>query len=82
MSIAHQKSSIENQLDIIRKYAAAQGIRILRTFEDFAQSQLDVAAQNLETILGDLVQAISVVKLGMATWKSGHNRATKMMRAI
>ncbi len=34
MSTDHQKYSTENQLDIIRDYATARGLQILRVFED------------------------------------------------
>ena len=34
MSTDHQKYSTENQLDIIRNYATARGLEILRVFED------------------------------------------------
>lgn len=36
MSTDHQKYSTENQLDIIRNYATARGLEILRVFEDSA----------------------------------------------
>ena len=35
MSTDHQKYSTENQLDVIRSYAAARGLQILRVFEEF-----------------------------------------------
>jgi hypothetical protein len=34
MSTDHQKYSTENQLDVIRRYATARGLEILRVFED------------------------------------------------
>lgn len=40
MSTDHQKYSTENQLDVIRKYAEARGLTILRTFEDSGRSGL------------------------------------------
>jgi DNA invertase Pin-like site-specific DNA recombinase len=51
MSTDHQKYSTENQLDAIRRYATARGIRILRVFEDAGRSGLRLdgreALQNL-----------------------------------
>ena len=51
MSTDHQKYSTENQLDIIRKYATARGLQILRVFEDSGRSGLRLdgreALQNL-----------------------------------
>jgi DNA invertase Pin-like site-specific DNA recombinase len=40
MSTDHQKYSTENQLDVIRNYAAARGLTILRVFEDSGRSGL------------------------------------------
>ena len=40
MSTDHQKVSTENQLDIIRDYATARGLQILRVFEDSGRSGL------------------------------------------
>ncbi len=40
MSTDHQKYSTENQLDVIRNYAAARGLEILRVFEDSGRSGL------------------------------------------
>ena len=51
MSTDHQKYSTENQLDIIRNYATARGLQILRVFEDAGRSGLRLdgrkALQNL-----------------------------------
>lgn len=51
MSTDHQKYSTENQLDIIRNYATARGLKILRLFEDSGRSGLRLdgreALQNL-----------------------------------
>ena len=51
MSTDHQKYSTENQLDIIRNYATARGLKILRLFEDPGRSGLRLdgreALQNL-----------------------------------
>ncbi len=51
MSTDHQKYSTENQLDVIRSYAAARGLQILRVFEDSGRSGLRLdgreALQNL-----------------------------------
>lgn len=38
MSTDHQKYSTQNQLDVIRKYASARGLQILRVFEDSGQT--------------------------------------------
>ena len=40
MSTDHQKYSTENQLDVIRSYATACGLQILRAFEDSGRSGL------------------------------------------
>lgn len=40
MSTDHQKYSTENQLDVIKTYAAARGLTILRVFEDSGRSGL------------------------------------------
>ena len=40
MSTDHQKYSTENQLDVIRSYAAARGLQILRVLEDSGRSGL------------------------------------------
>ncbi|MDV7272235.1 recombinase family protein [Thioclava sp. A2] len=51
MSTDHQKYSTENQLDVIRSYATARGLQILRVFEDTGRSGLRLdgreALQNL-----------------------------------
>lgn len=51
MSTDHQKYSTENQLDVIRSYATARGLQILRIFEDTGRSGLRLdgreALQNL-----------------------------------
>ena len=51
MSTDHQKYSTENQLDVIRSYAEARGLQILRVFEDSGRSGLRLdgreALQNL-----------------------------------
>lgn len=51
MSTDHQKYSTENQLDVIRSYAVARGLQILRVFEDSGRSGLRLdgreALQNL-----------------------------------
>jgi DNA invertase Pin-like site-specific DNA recombinase len=40
MSTDHQKYSTENQLDVIRRYAAARGLEIVRVYEDSGRSGL------------------------------------------
>jgi DNA invertase Pin-like site-specific DNA recombinase len=51
MSTDHQKYSTENQLDAIKKYAAARGLKVMRVFEDSGRSGLRLdgreAIQNL-----------------------------------
>ncbi|PPQ40489.1 recombinase family protein [Rhodoblastus acidophilus] len=42
MSTDHQKYSTENQLDVIRRYATARGLRILRVYEDSGRSGLRI----------------------------------------
>ncbi len=40
MSTDHQKYSTENQLDVIRHYATARGLKIIRVYEDSGRSGL------------------------------------------
>lgn len=50
MSTDHQKYSTENQLDVIRSYAAARGLQILRVFEDSgAQASVSMVARRCRT---------------------------------
>ena len=42
MSTDHQKYSTENQLDIIRKYAAERGFEIIQVYEDSGRSGLRI----------------------------------------
>ena len=64
MSTDHQKYSTENQLDIIRNYATARSLQILRVFEDSGRSGLRMdgreALQNL----------LSEVRTGQADFKA------------
>jgi len=46
MSTEHQRYSTENQSDAIRKYAAARGIEIVRTYADEGKSGLRLAGRD------------------------------------
>ena len=63
MSTDHQKYSTENQLDIIRNFAAARSMRILRVFEDFGKSGLRIKGREA------LQNLMAEVKSGQADFK-------------
>ncbi|QEW18689.1 RepB plasmid partitioning protein [Marinibacterium anthonyi] len=55
MSTDHQKYSTENQLDVIRSYAAARGLQILRVFEDSGRSGLRLDGREaLQNLMGEV----------------------------
>ena len=64
MSTDHQKYSTENQLDIIKNYAAARGLIILRVFEDSGRSGLRLDGREA------LQKLMSEVKSGQADFKA------------
>lgn len=57
MSTDHQKYSTENQADAIRRYAAARGIEIVRTYTDAGKSGLRIDGRDALKQLIDNVQA-------------------------
>lgn len=57
MSTDHQKYSTENQLDVIRSYAAARGLQILRIFEDSGRSGLRLDGREALQRLMSVVQS-------------------------
>jgi DNA invertase Pin-like site-specific DNA recombinase len=55
MSTDHQKYSTENQLDVIRSYADARGLKILRVFEDAGRSGLRLDGREaLQNLIGEV----------------------------
>lgn len=55
MSTDHQKYSTENQLDVIRGYADARGLKILRVFEDAGRSGLRLDGREaLQNLIGEV----------------------------
>lgn len=55
MSTDHQKYSTENQLDVLRNYAAIRGFEILRTFEDAGRSGLRLDGREaLQSLMGEV----------------------------
>lgn len=64
MSTDHQKYSTENQLDVIRNYATARGLTILRVFEDSGRSGLRLEGREaLQSLMAE-------VKSGRAAFKA------------
>lgn len=66
MSTDHQKYSTENQLDVIRNYATARGLTILRVFEDSGRSGLRLDGREA------LQKLMSEVISDQADFKQGH----------
>ncbi len=55
MSTDHQKYSTENQLDVIRSYATARGLSILRIFEDSGRSGLSLDGREaLQSLMAEV----------------------------
>lgn len=55
MSTDHQKYSTENQLDVIRRYATARGLRILRVYEDSGRSGLRIDGREaIQTLIAEV----------------------------
>ena len=80
MSTDHQKYSTENQLDVIRNYAAARGLTILRVFEDSGRSGLRLDGREA------LQKLMSEVKSAKADFKAiapqSVRRKVKMLDGI
>lgn len=73
MSTDHRKYSTENQLDVIRRYAAARGLEILRVFEDSGRSGLRLdgreAIQNLMTeVLSGRADFSAILVYDVSRW--------------
>ena len=64
MSTDHQKYSTENQSDAIRRYAAARGIQIVRTYTDAGRSGLKIDGRDA------LKKLIDDVQTGAADFKA------------
>ena len=45
MSTEHQQYSPDNQLDVIRQYAASHGMEIVQVYSDHGRSGLNIAGQ-------------------------------------
>jgi len=60
MSTEHQQYSTENQADVIREYAAKNGVEIARTFKDDGKSGLNIRGR------GALQELIETVTTGKA----------------
>ncbi len=55
MSTEHQKYSTENQSDVIRRYAAQHGLKIVHTYKDAGRSGLDIAGRSeLRRLISDI----------------------------
>jgi DNA invertase Pin-like site-specific DNA recombinase len=55
MSTEHQQYSTENQADVIRSYAAARGIKIVRTYADEGRSGLRIDGRDaLKSLISDV----------------------------
>jgi DNA invertase Pin-like site-specific DNA recombinase len=55
MSTEHQRYSTENQAEVIKLYAAARGIQIVRTYQDDGKTGLNLQGrQGLRTLLQDI----------------------------
>lgn len=73
MSTDHQKYSTENQLDVIRNYAAARSMTILRVFEDSGRSGLRLdgreALQNLMSeVQSGLADFTAILVYDVSRW--------------
>src|SRR5262249_58634031 len=56
MSTEHQQYSIQNQMDVISRYAQQQGIQIVRTYTDPGRSGLTLEGrEGLANLLSDVV---------------------------
>ena len=64
MSTEHQKYSTENQSDVIRSYAAARGIEIVRSYADQGKSGLRLDGRDA------LKRLIEVVESGQADFQA------------
>ena len=55
MSTEHQQYSTENQMDVLRRYAEARSMQIIRTYSDEARSGLNIEGRNgLRQLLSDV----------------------------
>jgi DNA invertase Pin-like site-specific DNA recombinase len=55
MSTEHQQYSPENQLDIIRQYAATHNMEIVREYSDHGRSGLNIAGrEGLNQLMADI----------------------------
>lgn len=64
MSTDHQQYSTQNQIDAIRRYAAARSIRIVKTYADEGKSGLDIDGR------GALKNLIADVEAGRANFQT------------
>jgi hypothetical protein len=55
MSTEHQQYSPENQLEVIRQYAAAHGMEIVQAYSDHGRSGLNIAGrEGLNRLISDV----------------------------
>ena len=55
MSTEHQQYSPENQLEVIRQYAAAHGMEIVQAYSDHGRSGLNIAGrEGLNRLMSDV----------------------------
>ena len=64
MSTEHQQYSTENQRQVIRQYAGARGMEIVRTYEDAGKSGLRIDGRDA------LKQLIQTVEKGEADFSA------------
>ncbi|MGB8481401.1 MAG: recombinase family protein [Acidobacteriaceae bacterium] len=55
MSTEHQQYSPENQLDVIRQYAGAHSMEVVREYSDHGRSGLNIAGrESLNQLMSDV----------------------------
>src|ERR1700754_1897676 len=73
MSTDHQRYSTENQAEAIRRYAAARGIRIVRTYADSGKSGLsldgrDALKQLIDDVQGGINDFSTILVYDVSRW--------------
>jgi len=87
MSTDHQKYSIENQLDTIRRYAEQRGFEIIRVFEDSGRSGLRIDDRDGLQLLMREVQSGSagfraILVYEVSRWEGSRMRTRRPIRSI
>lgn len=85
MSTEHQQYSTDNQMDVIRDYAAKNGFEIVRVYSDDGKSGLNVRGRDsFSQMISDVQQGradylfILVYDVNQrARWRSGSRRASR-----